>query len=694
MKTTRYILIGVVGLLLLLLVAGGIFMASFNPNNYKDDIQKLAHDATGRELQLPGDIHLSVFPNIALSFGPATLGNARGFGGEPMLSIDKVRLGVKLMPLLARRVEVTTAELTRPQLKLQVDKGGRDNWSDIGKQQSAEEAAKSGRASSSMSVAVSGLRLKDGILSYSDARDGTELSLSELTIGTGTLQLAAPVDVSGSFKLRSGSTLQLEAALSGRATIDPDHDSYLMEQPALQLTLRGKGLPKAGVQADLKFRELRADLTAQTLQAPGMQLTSLGTTLTGELVGQSIKDAPRFSGKVTLRDTSLRELMSRLDIAAPQTSDPAVLRHLKFSAALDATSKSLRLNQLKMVLDDSAINGSAGISDFSTLAMNFNLIINQLNLDRYLAKAAPAAAPAAGAAAAGKASPPVELPAEMIRGLELRGDVAIDAASVAGLHLSKIRLGLNAHAGRLHVYPSEAQLYGGQYRGDISIDASGATPAASFNENVTGVDFAPLFADWFKTRKISGRGNFSIKANGHGKDSAALLRTLNGALTVKVDNGALEGTDLWFEIRRADALLHKRAPPDKTSPERTLFSALSATGAINNGVMSTSDILAQTRALKVSGGGTVDLVRSVLDMNLNAAVQKVPDDPNAVENADVVGFVVPLRVTGTLSDPSVRPDLGSLAKAVVQQKLEGKKQELQQQLRDKLQDKLKGLFGN
>ena len=693
MKTTRYIVLGLVGLLLLLLVAGGIFMASFNPNNYKDDIQKLAHDATGRELQLPGDIHLSVFPNIALSFGPATLGNARGFGGEPMLSIDKVRLGVKLMPLLARRVEVSTAELMRPRLKLQVDKTGRDNWSDIGNQQSAEEAAKSGGDTSSMSVAVSGLRLQDGMLSYSDARDGTELSLSELTIGTGTLQLAAPVDVSGSFKLSSGATLQLEAALSGRATIDPDHDSYLMEQPALQLTLRGKGLPRAGVQAHLKFRELRADLKAQTLQAPGMQLTTLGTTLTGELVGQSIKDAPRFSGNVTLQDTSLRELMPRLDIAVPETSDAAVLRHLKFSAALDATSKSLRLNQLKMVLDDSAINGSAGISDFSTLAMTFNLVINQLNLDRYLAKAAPAAAPATGAAAL-KASPPVELPAEMIRGLELRGDVAIAAATVAGMNLSKIRLGLNAHGGRLHVYPSEAQLYGGQYRGDISIDAAGATPAASFNENVTGVDFAPLFSDWFKTRKISGRGNFSIKANGHGKDSAALLRTLNGALTLKVDNGALEGTDLWFEIRRADALLHKRAPPDKSSPERTLFSALSATGAINNGVMSTSDILAQTRALKVSGGGTVDLVRNVLDLNLNAAVQKVPDDPNAAANADVVGFVVPLRVTGALSDPSVRPDLASLAKAAVQQKLEGKKQELQQQLRDKLQDKLKGLLGN
>src|SRR5258706_7029271 len=323
MKTTKYIVIGVVGLLVLLVGAAGIFLATFNPNNYRDDLQQLARDATGRELQLQGDIHLSVFPNIALSFGPATLGNASGFGAQPMVAIEKVRLGVKLGPLLARRVEVTTAELTQPVLRLQVDKAGRDNWSDLGAKQSPQSASTG--SSPSMSVAVSGVQLKDGSLSYSDARDGTELTLSELTIGTGTLQLAAPVDVNGSFKLKSGDTLQLDASLSGRATIDPDHDSYLMEQPQLDLTLRGKGLPKSGVQADMKFRELRADLKAQTLQAPGMEIKSLGATLSGDIAGQSIKDAPRFSGNVALQDVSLRELMPKLDIGVPETSDPAVL---------------------------------------------------------------------------------------------------------------------------------------------------------------------------------------------------------------------------------------------------------------------------------------------------------------------------------------------------------------------------------
>ncbi len=692
MKAIKYGVIGVLGLVLLLIAAAGIFLAMFDPNDYKDDLQKWAREATGRELQLQGDIHLSLLPNIALQFGPATLGNADGFGAQPMLSIEKARLGVKLRPLLSRRIEVTTAELTQPVLRLQVNKAGRDNWSDIGAQQSAPSSI-TGTSSTSMTVAVSGLRLVQGTLNYSDARDGTQLSVSELTMGTGTLQLAAPVDVSGSFMLKSGDALQAAASISGRATIDPDHDLYLMESPVLDVTLSGKGLPKSGIKAELHFRELRADLKAQTLQAPAMEVKTLGTMLTGDIVGQAIKDAPRFTGRISMPQTSLRALMPKLDLEVPATSDPNTLQRLSFNGDLEATSKSLHLTKLKLMLDDATISGSAGISDFETLAMHFDLVIDRFNLDRYLVSAAPGTDTASKNAAAAPTAP-VELPAELIRGLNLRGTVAVGSATVADINLSQIRLGINARGGKLRVFPSEAQLYGGQYRGDISIDASANTPTVGFNETVTGVDFAPLMADWFETKKISGRGNFTVKANARGKNSDALLRTLSGALTVKVDNGAFEGNDLWYEIRRADAVLRRRSAPEKPVPERTVFSALSASGALTNGVLQTSDIHAQTRALKIAGGGMVDLVRSQLDLKLDAAVQKIPDDPNAADNADVVGFTVPLRVTGALSAPSVRPDLSPLAKAVVKQKLDEQKQEIEQQLRDKVKDKLKGLFGN
>jgi len=263
------------------------------------------------------------------------------------------------------------------------------------------------------------------------------------------------------------------------------------------------------------------------------------------------------------------------------------------------------------------------------------------------------------------------------------------------LALRNLHIGLNAEGGRMHVFPSEAQMYGGQYHGDITVDASGRVPRVSFDEHVDGVDFAPLFHDMFETKRVSGRGSGAIKAAGVGADSAALLRTLNGTLQFHVDNGAFEGTDLWYEIRRARALLKQQPIAARTGPERTPFTAVAATGRITNGVVVNDDLIAALQYLQVKGRGSADIAAGTLDYHLDVAVLKIPEgQSDAAALGDMVGFTVPVAVTGTFAAPKVRPDLAGLVKARVKQEIDKKKDELKQQLQDKLQEKLKGLFGN
>ena len=68
-KIAGIVIGGVLAVLLITLVAVWLFV---NPNDYKGRIAKAVRDSTGRELNLPGDIRLSVFPWIALEFGPAS----------------------------------------------------------------------------------------------------------------------------------------------------------------------------------------------------------------------------------------------------------------------------------------------------------------------------------------------------------------------------------------------------------------------------------------------------------------------------------------------------------------------------------------------------------------------------------------------------------------------------------------------
>ncbi len=58
-----------------------------DPNHYKGNLAAVVKESTGRELQLPGDIKLSVVPWVALEVGPASLSNLPGFGDEPLVGI-------------------------------------------------------------------------------------------------------------------------------------------------------------------------------------------------------------------------------------------------------------------------------------------------------------------------------------------------------------------------------------------------------------------------------------------------------------------------------------------------------------------------------------------------------------------------------------------------------------------------------
>jgi len=174
-----------------------------------------------------------------------------------------------------------------------------------------------------------------------------------------------------------------------------------------------------------------------------------------------------------------------------------------------------------------------------------------------------------------------------------------------------------------------------------------------------------------------------------------LLRSLTGTLEFHLDNGALEGADLWYEIRRARALLKGQPIPARSGPERTPFTAFSATGRITDGVVSNDDLIAALQYLQVRGRGTADIGASALDYHLDVSVINVPaDGSDGMGLKDLVGLKVPVIVSGTFDAPKVRPDLAALAKARVQQEIDKHKDELRQKLKSELQDKLKGLFGN
>jgi AsmA protein len=668
LKLVAITLGGLVAVLVIVLLAVRAFV---NPNDYKDRIARVIKNSTGRELALPGDIRLSVFPWIALELGPASLGNPPGFGEEPFAAVKHAALRVRLLPLLRKQLEIGRVEIDGLDLRLRKNASGRGNW------QSPAESSPTPQSSGSAGAAalrdLAGIMITDSRVSYQDlVAEHINLSVGRVAAGVGVpikvkLDLipsagAQPIGIGGQFGL----------------TLEPAQSRYRLAP----MDLEGTFTPAAGARpVSWKFSAPQAelDLGAQTLSVASVAAQLGAAHLSGTLRGSRIVDAPTMAGSFKLDPLALRELMTQLGIAPPKTRDPKAFNKLAAGGEFAYENKRVGVSKLDVQLDDSQLRGSAAITSLETKAMDFDLTLNQIDIDRYRPPPENAPKPSAPAVAKGEA------PTNVLKSLEMNGRFTLGAATFAGLHVTDGHMELKAKGGVTHIAPLTAKLYGGQYSGDVTLDDRGAVLASSFEQSLTGVDVAQLLKDLTKSRRLSGHGTITSSLTARGSGGDAVLKSLNGRVDAKLDNGAVEGIDLWFEINRATALIQKQTLTSGSSSGRTKFDTFKASADIVNGIATTKDLNIASQNLRLTGQGTTNLVTEAIDYQVKASLLQTA--PTATASGRLLADI-PVTLTGTMTDPKVRPDLEGLAKAQVQQQFDKHKQEALQ----KLQDQLKGLL--
>jgi len=721
LKIAGYVVGGLIALIILLLVLVVVFV---DPNDYRDDIERMVESKTGRELTLSGDLSLSVFPWIALEMGAASLGEAPGFGDEPFVSIQEARVGVRLLPLLRGKIEVGNVRLVGARIRLITDEQGRNNWADLG--ESEGETTETTEEGPTELPTIAGLEIRDAAVTIENRQEKTRQVIRDFNLETGRLESGKPFDFKTAFVLDQEPSMSLAVKVAANVTADLERNTHRLAKPEIDVTIsgqgypaegvpvsiranaldanvgeelyrldglhlktnwKGEGLPASGVPIELRATDFNANLAQQTLELSGLDANVAGAHITGSLLGKEILDAPVLEGPLKLDQISLREWLPKLGVEVPVTEDPEVLKRLSFSSKVALTKTSAELNDIVLQLDDTTAKGMLGVADFDAMALRFDLNVDRINADRYLPP------PTEEPAEKGE-EPPTEIPVDALRSLNARGQLTVGEAIFAGMTFTKLRLGVNARDGKVRFHPSEASMYGGQYRGDISIDATGKVARVSLDEHVSGVDFAPLFKDLFETNRVSGKGNLNLKLTGSGRTTDDIMKTLDGTLDFKVEDGALEGADLWYEIRRARAVLRQQPVPERPSgAPRTPFTALTGTGVMKNGVLTNNDLNVAMQYLKVTGKGTVDLPKETLDYQLMATVLKIPrEGADASQMEELVDAQIPVKVTGSLTDPKVRPDLEGYLKSKVKERVDKEREKVEEKVKEKVGDKLKDLF--
>jgi len=184
----KWILAICVCLIIALMAAVYVLLRTYDYNKLRPRIEQMVKEATGRELNLAGDISLAVGFSPALVVTDITFANAPWASQPQMVKIGKLQAQVRLLPLLVGDVELRRVGLKGVDVLLETNPEGQGNWEFS---VDASPAKKTG-ASKATGINIDNIRIENLNLTFHDGKTGsaTRFNLTDLKV---TRQAAADV---------------------------------------------------------------------------------------------------------------------------------------------------------------------------------------------------------------------------------------------------------------------------------------------------------------------------------------------------------------------------------------------------------------------------------------------------------------------------------------------------------------------
>ncbi|MBF0470622.1 MAG: AsmA family protein [Gammaproteobacteria bacterium] len=520
------------------------------------------------------------------------------------------------------------------------------------------------------------IRLVASVEAEGEAVGGEASARLAADLLTTTLGAAgAPLTTEG-FSLNASlkrSDLQLSAGLSGDLTANSDQKT--VEILPLQLTVNGSGDPFPG--GKLPTLQLRADLsleqdgTALTLKQ--IELMADSMKISGELKGQHLTSQPEVDGQFNLDVKQLRALLERLGVVLPLTADSQVLAAVEGSLDLKAVlgdAGVVAIKPLSLRLDDSTVKGEVTLNG---AAVGYNLHLDQMDLDRYLPpvsegemEAPPTTEPPSQPQEEGDL-----FPVEALRKLEIDGVLTVGQLKVKGVTMDEIALMLKGRAGNLQLQQKIAAVAQGSVESTLDLDLRGEQPQIRLQQEVKQLALGDLLLALNGKRTLSGTARLESDLTASGSTISALKAGLNGDLSFRLEEGAVEGINIGQLVRQARAKYRGEAVTEE-EPLQTDFSELSGTATVESGVIRNRDLSAKSPYLRISGAGAVNLVEESVDYTLQTLIEKSGEGQGGAELNDLVGVTLPVRVRGPWSAPVPSVEWNKALTAAAEARLKAK----------------------
>ncbi|KAF3978073.1 MAG: AsmA family protein [Methylococcales symbiont of Iophon sp. n. MRB-2018] len=716
---------------LLITIAVIVIPFFINPNDFKAEIVTMVKDNSGRDLAINGDLKVSIFPWLGISTGKLVLSNAKGFGDKPFAEINASNVKIKLIPLFSKQIKVSKIVLKGLVLNLAKNKQGISNWEDLSKQnqsvekkikttkqdtQKQEKVAQKSESNETMiplaGLAIGSISIEQAKISWDDQQKGNYTEINALNFITDKLVFGKAISLDLSFSIFNKEPELTESIdFTTDLIINEALDNFKLTKIKIKSVTSGNAIPGGELIATL-LAEVAIDMSQQTLNISKLNLNANNLSLTANIKGTQIVDKPNFSGSIAIAEFNLASLMSQIAMPLPEMEYSTAMSKTSMRLSFQSSQDLITINDLSVNLDDSHINGSVKIKNFEALAINFDLKVDNIDIDRYMpvddentesqtiadftGKPSPQPKKAAKAVftSAKAAAVTTLFPVETLRDLNANGQITVDQLKIDQLNMKGLSFKLKAKNGVINTQQKVKHFYQGSYSGSTSINVQGNTPRLSLSHKLATVQIEPLLKDNLGEAKMTGVVNASIKIKGQGNTEKALKSSLNGDIGFSFKDGTIKGFNLQKIINKGKTLIGKETLTTGNKNDQTVFSIIKGTAKITNGLISNKDLYAKASKLRVNGKGTAHLVSEKMDYVINAKLIKT--EATATKSEKIKGIPIAINIAGTFTNPSYKLDLVAMLAEKNKEKINKKKDALLKKLDEKLgsgiSDLLKGLF--
>ncbi|MDP1758227.1 MAG: AsmA family protein [Thermodesulfovibrionales bacterium] len=308
-----------------LVLAVVIFALTFNINSYRPRIEAAASGATGLEVRINGKMRLSFFP-FGVSAKDIHVANK---GGE-ILSLENLKVGVELMPLLKKQLKVTSCELVKPVVTIVKDADGKYNFESTEKKSTEERP----RATFSLNE----FKLSKGVFVYLDKKTGEKTEFKDFNLAIKDLSIAGDVIKNASF---TGS-FDCKEVRKGDLKIDNVKSPIKAEKEAIYLM---------ALTMDIFGAKAEGDATADKSEADAVYKINLKISkLDFEKLQESFGTKKVIGGKgdlhasLTMKEKGSRKLISGMDGTFSLRGDNLVIYTMDLDTVLSKYETTQKFN--------------------------------------------------------------------------------------------------------------------------------------------------------------------------------------------------------------------------------------------------------------------------------------------------------------------------------------------------------------